>query len=231
MKTKMTSGKLYSVGFKKNTRRKMIAGLLVVLPVFVTFFVIKFLFTMIGGILSPVVVRAVGFFGFSPNSKVDEFIITSVAFVLTFAALYFIGVIATNFLGKFVINLFETIVHNVPIIKNVYTSSKKLLEIISLPTTQSFKRVVIVEYPRVGMKAFAFVTGSVKTKSGSELSSIFIPTTPNPTSGFLIYLPEQDIEETDLSIEEGMKLIVSGGILVPERMGPNTDKPTSGAHE
>jgi uncharacterized membrane protein len=231
MKTKMTSGKLYSGGFKKNTRRKMIAGLLVVLPVFVTFFVIKFLFTMIGGILSPVVVRAVGFFGFSPNSKVDEFIITSVAFVLTFAALYFIGVIATNFLGKFVINLFETIVHNVPIIKNVYTSSKKLLEIISLPTTQSFKRVVIVEYPRVGMKAFAFVTGSVKTKSGSELSSIFIPTTPNPTSGFLIYLPEQDIEETDLSIEEGMKLIVSGGILVPERMGLNTDKPTSGAHE
>ena len=226
MKSKMKSGKLYSVGFKKNTRRKMIAGLLVVLPVFVTYFVIRFLFTMIGGILSPVVVRAVGFFGFSPNGKIDEFIITSVAFVLTFLALYFIGVVATNFLGKFVISLFEKIVNNVPIIKNVYTSSKKLIEIISLPTTQSFKRVVIVEYPRVGMKAFAFVTGGLKTKSGVELSSIFIPTTPNPTSGFLIYLPEQDIEETDLSIEEGMKLIVSGGILVPDRMGVNTDKHT-----
>ena len=226
MKSKMKSGKLYSVGFKKNTRRKMIAGLLVVLPVFVTYFVIRFLFTMIGGILSPVVVRAVGFFGFSPNGKIDEFIITSVAFVLTFLALYFIGVVATNFLGKFVISLFEKIVHNVPIIKNVYTSSKKLIEIISLPTTQSFKRVVIVEYPRVGMKAFAFVTGGLKTKSGVELSSIFIPTTPNPTSGFLIYLPEQDIEETDLSIEEGMKLIVSGGILVPDRMEVNTDKHT-----
>ena len=226
MKSKMKSGKLYSVGFKKNTRRKMIAGLLVVLPVFVTYFVIRFLFTMIGGILSPVVVRAVGFFGFSPNGKIDEFIITSVAFVLTFLALYFIGVVATNFLGKFVISLFEKIVHNVPIIKNVYTSSKKLIEIISLPTTQSFKRVVIVEYPRAGMKAFAFVTGGLKTKNGVELSSIFIPTTPNPTSGFLIYLPEQDIEETDLSIEEGMKLIVSGGILVPDRMEVNTDKHT-----
>ena len=76
------------------------------------------------------------------------------------------------------------------------------------------------------MKAFAFVTGGLKTKSGVELSSIFIPTTPNPTSGFLIYLPEQDIEETDLSIEEGMKLIVSGGILVPDRMEVNTDKHT-----
>ncbi|MCP4254928.1 MAG: DUF502 domain-containing protein [Candidatus Scalindua sp.] len=226
MKSKMKSGKLYRVGFRKSTRRKMIAGLLVVLPIFVTFFVIKFLFTMIGGILSPVVVRAVGSFGFSPNSKIDEFIITSVAFVLTFVSLYFIGVITTNFLGKFVINLFEKIVNNVPIIKNVYTSSKKLIEILSLPTTQSFKRVVIVEYPRIGMKAFAFVTGSLKTKSGTKLTSIFIPTTPNPTSGFLIYLPEQDIEETDLSIEEGMKLIVSGGILVPERMELNTIKPT-----
>ncbi|MHC4307420.1 MAG: DUF502 domain-containing protein [Planctomycetota bacterium] len=220
----MKSGKLHTVGFKKNTRRKMIAGLLVVLPIFVTFFVIKFLFTMIGGILSPVVVRAVGFFGYSPNNAIGEFIVTSVAFVLTFVALYFIGVITTNFLGKFVISFFETIVNNVPIIKNVYTSSKKLIEIISLPTTQSFKRVVIVEYPRVGMKAFAFVTGCLKTKSETELVSIFIPTTPNPTSGFLIYLPEQDLEETDLSIEEGMKLIVSGGILVPERMELHTNK-------
>ncbi len=227
MKSKMKSGKLYTPGLlSKSTRRKIIAGLLVVLPVFVTFYVIKFLFTMIGGILSPVVIKAVGFFGFSPNSKIDEFVITSVAFVLTFVALYSIGVVATNFMGKFIIRFFETILHNVPIIKNVYTSSKKLIEIISLPTTQSFKRVVIVEYPRVGMKAFAFVTGNLKTQDGTELSSIFIPTTPNPTSGFLIYLPEQDIEETDLSIEEGMKLIVSGGILVPDRMGLYTNKPT-----
>ncbi len=224
MKSKMKSGKLYTVGFKKSTRRKVIAGLLVVFPVFITFIVIKFLFTMIGGILSPVVIKAVGFFGFSPKSKIDEFVITSVAFVLTFVTLYFIGMIATNFLGKFVINFFEKILHNVPIIKNVYTSSKKLIEIISLPTTQSFKRVVIVEYPRVGMKAFAFVTGNLKTQDGTELSSIFIPTTPNPTSGFLIYLSERDIEETDLSIEEGMKLIVSGGILIPDRMETNRGK-------
>jgi uncharacterized membrane protein len=226
MKAKMKSGKLYTVGFKKSTRRKIIAGLLVVFPVFITFIVIKFLFTMIGGILSPVVIKAVGFFGFSPNSKIDEFVITAVAFVLTFVALYSIGVIATNFLGKFIISFFETILHNVPIIKNVYTSSKKLIEIISLPTTQSFKRVVIVEYPRVGMKAFAFVTGGIKTGDGTELTSLFIPTTPNPTSGFLIYIPEEDITETNLNIEEGMKLIVSGGILVPERMELYANKPT-----
>jgi uncharacterized membrane protein len=227
MKAKTKSGKLYTAGFlSKSTRRKIIAGLLVVFPVFITFIVIKFLFTMIGGILSPVVIKAVGFFGFSPNSKIDEFVITSVAFVLTFVVLYSIGVVATNFFGKFIISFFETILHNVPIIKNVYTSSKKLIEIISLPSRQSFKRVVIVEYPRAGMKAFAFVTGGIKTEDGTELTSLFIPTTPNPTSGFLIYIPEEDITETNLNIEEGMKLIVSGGILVPDRMEPYTNKQT-----
>ncbi len=218
MKSEMKSGRLYTKGFKKNSRRKLLAGLLVVFPIFITFVVIKFLFTMIGGILSPVVIKAVGFFGFSPNGRIDDFVIMSVAFVLTFVVLYSIGVIATNFLGKFVIGVFEAILNNVPVIKNVYTSSKQLIEMISLPSRQSFKRVVIIEYPRVGMRAFAFVTGGIKTADGTELTSLFIPTTPNPTSGFLLYLSEEEITETDLNVEEGMKLIVSGGILVPERM-------------
>jgi len=214
----MKSGKLYTSDFRKNIRRKLVAGLLVVFPIFITFIVIKFLFSLIGGILSPVVKKVFVFIGSSPKSTVDEFVVTSVAFILTFLALYFIGVIATNFFGKLILNFFEAILNKTPIIKNIYTSSKNLIEIISLPGRQSFKRVVIVEYPRVGMKAFAFVTGSIKTKDGTELTSIFIPTTPNPTSGFLIYLPEEDITETDMNIEEGMKLIISGGILVPEHL-------------
>ncbi len=228
MKSKMKTGRLYTRGFKKNSRRKLLAGLLVVFPIFITFVVIKFLFTMIGGILSPVVIKAVGFFGFSPNGRIDDFVIMSVAFVLTFVVLYSIGVIATNFLGKFVIGFFEAILNNVPFIKNVYTSSKQLIEMISLPSRQSFKRVVIIEYPRVGMKAFAFVTGGIKSVDGTELTSLFIPTTPNPTSGFLLYLPEEEITETDLNVEEGMKLIVSGGILVPERMEISTENHIDG---
>jgi uncharacterized membrane protein len=211
----MKTGRLYTSDFKKNIRRKLVAGLLVVFPIFITFIVIKFLFGLIGGILSPVVEKAFILLGSSPKGTVDDFVVTSIAFILTFSALYFIGVIATNFFGKLILNFFEAILHKTPIIKNIYTTSKKLIEIISLPSRQSFKRVVIVEYPRVGMKAFAFVTGNIKTKDGTELTSIFIPTTPNPTSGFLIYLPEDDIIETDMDIEEGMKIIISGGILVP----------------
>jgi len=227
----MRSGKLYTSDFRKNIRRKLVAGLLVVFPIFITFIVIKFLFGLIGGILSPVVEKAFILLGFSPKGTVDDFIVTSIAFILTFSALYFIGVIATNFFGKLILNFFEAILHKTPIIKNIYTSSKKLIEIISLPSRQSFKRVVIVEYPRVGMKAFAFVTGNIKTKDGTELTSIFIPTTPNPTSGFLIYLPEDDIIETDMDIEEGMTLIISGGILVPEHLELYKSKLTSEAQE
>ena len=215
----MKSGRLYTGDFKRNTKRKIIAGLLVVFPIFITYIVIKFLFGLIGGLLSPVVKESFILLGVSlKNSKVDEFVTTSVAFVITFAALYFIGAVATNFFGKLIIGFFEAILNKTPIIKNIYTSSKKMIEIISIPGRKAFKRVVIVEYPRVGMKVFAFVTGNVKIKDGTELTSVFIPTVPNPTSGFLIYLPDEDIVETDLTIEEGMKLIVSGGILVPAQL-------------
>lgn len=205
--------------FKKNIRRKLVTGLLVIFPIFITFFVIKFLFGLVGGILSPVVKKTFLAFGFAlRNSSIDDFVVTSISLMLTFVALYFIGVLATNFFGKLILGYFELIVHNTPIINNIYKSSKQLIEIISLPGRKAFKRVVIVDYPRTGMKVIAFATGSIKSKDGKELTSIFIPTTPNPTSGFLIYLPESDITDTNMTIEEGMKLIISGGILVPEEI-------------
>jgi uncharacterized membrane protein len=205
--------------FRKNIRRRLVAGLLVIFPIFITFFVIKFLFGLVGGILSPVVKKIFLAFGFAlRNSSIDEFVVTSSALILTFVALYFIGVLATNFFGKLILSYFEMILHNTPIINNIYKSSKQIIEVVSLPGRKAFKRVVIVDYPRAGMKVIAFVTGSIKGKDGIKLTSIFIPTTPNPTSGFLIYLPESDITETSMTIEEGMKLIISGGILVPEEI-------------
>ncbi|MBO1223049.1 MAG: DUF502 domain-containing protein [Candidatus Scalindua sediminis] len=209
----------FTSDFKKNIRRRLVTGLLVIFPIFITFFVVKFLFGFVGGVLSPVVTKVIVRLGYSPpDSKVDEFVITTVSIILTFAALYFIGVFATNFFGKLILGYFDAILHKTPVINNIYKSSKQFLQLVSLPGRKAFKRVVIVEYPRVGMKVIAFVTGSIKSKDGIELTSIFIPTTPNPTSGFLIYLPESDIVETNMTIEEGMKLIISGGILVPEEI-------------
>lgn len=219
----MKTEKTHSTGIVK---RRLLTGLLVVFPIFITFFLIKFVFNLVGGILSPVVKRFLIHLGYAPKSiTFDDFIVTSLALVLTFLLLYFIGLLASNVIGRFMIKLFEAILHKMPIIKNVYVSSKQMIELVSHPTRKAFKRVVIVDYPRVGMKVVAFVTGSIKIKDKKELTSIFIPTTPNPTSGFLIYLSESEITETNMTIEEGMKLIFSGGILVPDEIEFISDKP------
>ncbi|MFQ5965497.1 MAG: DUF502 domain-containing protein [Candidatus Scalinduaceae bacterium] len=205
--------------FKRNIRRKLLTGLLVIFPIYITYFIIKFLLGLLGGILSPIVKKVFSLLGYSlRNGTADEFVVTTVAFILTFIILYFMGVFATNLFGKLVIGYFEAVLQKTPIIKNIYNSSKQLIEIVSLPSRNAFKRVVFVEYPRVGMKVVAFVTGSIKSKDGTELTSIFVPTTPNPTSGFLIYIPESSIVDTNMSVEEGMKLIISGGILVPQEI-------------
>ncbi len=206
--------------FKRLIRRRLVAGLLVILPIYVTYFVIKLLIGLLGGVLSPVVEKIIVFLeGSPPSNAVEEFVVAVMAFILALAVLYFIGMLAANLAGKYLINFYESILNRMPIVKNIYASSKQLLHLVSLPSREAFKRVVIIDYPRVGMKAVAFVTGSIKSKDGTELTSIFIPTTPNPTSGFLIYLPESDIVETNMTIEEGMKLVFSGGILVPEEIG------------
>jgi uncharacterized membrane protein len=195
----------------------LVAGLLVILPIYVTYFVIKFLIGLVVGILSPLVDKVVVLLGGSTSDNtIEGIIVTTIAIILVFLALYSIGLFATNFLGRLLLGYFEVIVHKTPIIKNIYTSTKQLLHLVSLPSREAFKRVVIVDYPRAGMKVIAFVTGSIKSKDGTELTSIFVPTTPNPTSGFLIYISESDITETSMTIEEGMKLIFSGGILTPE---------------
>ncbi len=195
--------KTIAYGFEKNIRRKMLAGLLVILPVFVTYYVIKFIFNLLGSILSPVVRKTLILMGYVPgNIRFDDFIITSFALILTFVLLYFIGVFATNVFGKFMLGSFEAVLHKTPIINNVYKSSKKLIELVSLPGGKAFKRVVIVEFPRAGMKVISFVTGGIKCKDGTELTSIFIRTTPNPASGYLIYLPKSNIVETNMSVEE-----------------------------
>lgn len=211
--------KTFAHDLKKNVRRRLVAGLLVVFPIFATFIVIKFVFSLLGGVLSPVVRKTLIVMGYVPgNIRFDDFIITSFALVLTFVLLYFIGVFATNVFGKFMLGFFEAVLHKTPIINKVYKSSKKLIELVSLPGRKAFKRVVFVEFPRAGMKVISFVTGGIKCNDGAELTSVFIPTTPNPTSGFLIYLPESDIVETNMTIEEGMKLVISGSILVPEEI-------------
>lgn len=205
------------IQFKKDVRKRMLTGLLLILPVYVTFFVVKFLFGFIGGTLAPVIKKVLHFYGIAlPKTTLDEFVITFFGLILTFIALYFIGIFAANFLGKAIINYFENLLTKTPVIRNIYSSVKQIIHAVTLPGKQAFKRVVLVDFPKAGTKSIGFVTGATQHNNEKKLLTIFIPTTPNPTTGFLIFTTEEDVIDSNLSVEEAFKILFSGGVLTPK---------------
>ena len=218
--------------FKKDARRRMLTGLLLILPVYVTYFVVKFLFGLVGGTLSPVIKKILQFYGVAlPRSSLDEFIITFLGLILTFISLYFIGIFAANFIGKVIITYFENLLTKTPVVKNIYSSVKQIIHSVSLPGKQAFKRVVLVDFPKEGTKSIGFVTGATQYNNEKKFICVFIPTTPNPTTGFLIFVTENDVMDSNLSVEEAFKTLFSGGVLTPKDIiasfkTTNNDTPT-----
>lgn len=203
--------------FKKDVRKRMLTGLLLILPIYVTFFVVKFLFSFVGGTLAPVIKKVLQLYGVAlPRTSLDEFFITFFGLILTFVALYFIGIFAANFIGKAVIRYFENLLTKTPVIKNIYSSVKQIIHAVTLPGKQAFKRVVLVDFPKAGTKSIGFVTGATQHNNGNKLLSVFIPTTPNPTTGFLIFTQEEDLIDSNLTVEEAFKTLFSGGVLTPK---------------
>ena len=208
---------------KKIILNRLLTGLLVILPVYVTFSVIKFLFNYIGAKFVPVLKGLFHNETIIPDAALNT-ILVIVGIFITFVALYLIGLFASNFFGKQIIAFYERIINNTPIVKNIYSSSKQIIHTFSESKEKSFKRVALVEYPRKGMNVVGFVTNSITNRDGKSLTSVFIPTTPNPTSGFLIYLPKEEIFDTNMTVEEAIKLVISGGILVPKDLNFQTAK-------
>ena len=211
--SKKNKGILYQL--KKLIRNRLLTGFLVILPIYVTFFVVKFLFSFVGTEFLPILKKFLKSESSLPDAVLNPILI-AVGIFITFVVLYLIGFFASNFLGRKIISFYESIINNTPIVKGIYSSSKQVIHTFSATNEKSFKRVVLVEYPRKGMNVFGFATGSMTNKVKDSLVSVFIPTTPNPTSGFLIYLPGDEIMDTNLTVEEAIKLVISGGILVPE---------------
>ncbi len=204
--------------FKKDVRKRMLTGLLLILPVYVTFFVVKFLFGFVGGTLAPVIKKILQFHGVAlPKTSLDEFIITFFGLILTFIALYFIGIFAANFVGKAIISYFENLLTKTPIIRNIYSSVKQIIHSVGMPGKQAFKRVVLIDFPKEGAKSIGFVTGSSCYEDGKKVC-VFIPTIPNPTTGFLIFTSESEITDTNLTVEEAFKALFSAGVLIPDNI-------------
>jgi uncharacterized membrane protein len=185
----------------------MASGLVVLIPLVVTVAVIRFLFAFTSGILLPVIDPAVA--DWPPTLRA----LLSLAVLV--AAVYVLGEIATHVIGRRLLGLGEAVVMRVPLVKVIYSASKQVVAAFQGRGTRAFQSVVYIEFPSPGMRAIGFITSTTRREDGRMWSTVFVPTTPNPTTGFLQLVPADDVVRTGYTVEEGIKMIMSLGVLIP----------------
>ncbi len=197
------SKKLFS-----NVKKRFVSGLLIMLPLFITIVILRFLFRITAGIFAPILLY------FFPTLPVWLKFLSS--FGVLVAVIYLLGLVTGHFLGRWFWNRFEQALLRIPLLKSIYGASRDMVHVFSNQSRAGFKEVVLVEFPRAGMKAVGFITGSITDDSGRLCYKVFIPTTPNPTTGFLEIIEQSEVVRCNLTVEEGIRMIMSGGILGPE---------------
>lgn len=195
--------------FGKHLRARLVSGLLVLVPLAITLFILNFILSFLTSFVRPLLRPWVG--------ELPEYVLTLVALLATVTIIYLFGLITNHILGRRAIHWGERLLLRLPIVKSIYSASKQVVDTFSSSTKEAFQAVVLVEFPRRGSLAVGFITGSLLDPQGKTLYRVFIATTPNPTSGFLIIFPEDDVTFTDISVEEGIKMVVSGGMLSPKQ--------------
>lgn len=192
----------------KNLRKNFLAGLLVAVPIGIVILILTWFFTTIDSLLQPVIKAVFG----------QEFI--GLGFIISLVLIYVGGVLANNIVGRRLINFGESILARVPVLRQLYSGSK--LVIAGLSGTgldkAAFREVVLVEFPRQGMKTIAFITNEIKNKSGKKLLTIYIPTAPVPTSGYFEIVSEDMVIRTDIPVDEAMQMVISSGMISPAEL-------------
>jgi len=197
---------------KKTLKNIFITGIIAIIPVGVTLYIFFFLINLMDNLLNIIPPR------FHPD-QIFPFHIPGLGVVFTIILILIVGIIVQSYIGKRFVHLGEWILSKIPFINGIYNAVKKLVESILGDKGQSFKKVVLIEYPRKGLYSVAFVTGmsegEIQEKTVQKNINLFVPTTPNPTSGFYIMIPESDVIDLDMTVEEAFTLIISGGMISP----------------
>ncbi|MDR7483252.1 MAG: DUF502 domain-containing protein [Armatimonadota bacterium] len=191
-------------------RTYLIAGLLVVLPVAVTVAVLRWLFRVLDSVLAPVFALA--------GLRVPGLgLLAGVALILV------AGAMASNVLGRRLVEAFDRVMLRIPLARSVYAATKQLADSILHPNRMALKEAVLIEWPRKGLYTVGFLTGEargeIRAVAGERIVNVFVMTTPNPTSGFVCLVPESQVVRLQMPIEDALKLVVSGGIVVPPEAG------------
>lgn len=209
-------------------QRALIAGVLATLPLAVTYWFITFVFKKFSGFFSPYLEMLMIRFDLIIPIYVQKIISFSVIVV----ALILIGLLARNFIGRQILGIIESIAENIPIVRSVYSSIRQIVDAFQTTSGSSFKKVVMIEYPRQGLYSFGFITKDssefLNQATGEVCVNIFIPTTPNPTSGFILIVPKKDVIDPGIPIEHGIKFIISAGLVEPFAKLPEGALPNGG---
>ncbi len=193
-------------------RRYLVAGILVWVPLAVTYALLRFVVGLMDRtlLLLPQQYRPEELLGFP---------IPGLGVILTVLVLLVTGVLAANIVGRAFVGGWESLLDRIPVVRSVYSAAKNFAEIVFSDSSQSFKKVLLIQYPRKGLYSLAFQTstelGEVQGRTGEEIVCCFVPTTPNPTSGFIVIVPKKDVTVLDMEVDEALKMIISLGVVVP----------------
>ena len=196
----------------KRLQRYLVAGILVWVPLAVTFALVYLAVDITDNTLLLIPEQ------YRPDSLLG-FHIPGLGVILALIVLLVTGVLAANFVGRALVSGWESLLERIPFVRAVYSAAKKFSEIVFSDSSESFKKVLLIEYPRRGLYSLAFQTatdlGEVQARTGEDVVCCFVPTTPNPTSGLIIIVPKKDVKELDMEIDEALKMIISLGVVVP----------------
>lgn len=210
-------------------KRFVLTGLLTFLPLWVTWLVFKFVFGVLAGLGAPMatlVRRALGMAAPDAATALDHgWTLALMALVLTVLALYLLGWVATRVVGKRVIDGFDGLLARIPLVQTIYGGTKKLMTVLQQKPS-GVQRVVLIDFPRPGMKVAGFVTRVMSEEgSGREMAAVYIPTTPNPTGGYLVVVPVDELTPTDWTMDQAMAFIISGGAVAPDTLPASRSLP------
>ncbi len=202
----------------RHVRSRIVSGILMLVPLAVTFVVLRFLFRVAVAYVRPIA-RLV------PAGRLPEYAVGAIAVLVLLAFLYLVGLLTGLVIGRRLLALGEAILGRIPIVKSVYSWTKNLVEMLSSRDRHAFNSVVLVDFPRPGCRALGFVGGVGVEADGRRVYRVFLPTSPNPTSGYLLLLDEDQVTHTQITVEEGVRMVVSGGVLAPDALDGRAPSP------
>lgn len=210
------------LGLLARLRAYFIAGVLVTAPfgitLYLAWFVVSFVDERVTALLPP---------RFNPESYLP-FSVPGVGLIIVVVGLTFIGSLMAGFIGRLTVRVSEAILERIPAVRSVYAATKQVLETVLAKQSNAFREVVLIEYPRREVWVLGFITGTtegeVQNLTAETLVNVFVPTTPNPTSGFLLFVPKKDIIVLNMRVEDGVKMVISGGIVSPPDIRPAEER-------